>query len=444
MRFARLARTAAAATVVAATVTVPATMSAAGNDVGVYPTRVNIDSAFRGGEYLKTIGVIAATGSAVTFVPGVSGSIAPWVSFVDVNDPTRAVADLRVRGRGQVGLRVKVPATAADGTYAGIVHLVSEPLAGVPASGGSNQGVRVGADVAVSVVVDGTQVVRGRFLDSYAPNAIEAGYPLRMKNVVANDGNVGVRPRFDVTISHGGRTVATSGGADAGIEAGSRKTIETDWQSGRGSDIGPYIAHVVASFNGVSFGSRDVRFEVVPYGSLRRAGTFEGLTVLNHPKPGEAAHVQAIFRNTGQIETNVVFDGAMRRGSHTVRAVTSAPAFADVGTTRTFDFYVNVKGGGQYALTGHLTFEGRDTATRTAAFSVPSAGMSTTTLFALIAAGVIAALLVGRAIRARGRRRLRRRPGAAAAHRGAVNARTHRTPSRSPSRTRRRESALRR
>ena len=372
----RLCHLAVVALCAAATAPVVATRASAVGSVGVYPTHFDIDHAFRGSEWLKTVGIIDDTGTALTFDATASGGIASWMSFFDVNDPSQTLSNIRVEGRGQIGLRLKIPADAADGMYGGTVHLVSEPLSNGSNQGASNQAVRLGADVTVAVRVDGTQIVSGSLRDSQALNAIEAGYPLRVRNVVANDGNVGIRPQFDITIAHNGATVANFSTADSAITPGATQLIETDWKSSPTSELGAYVAHVAASFQGVALGSRDVRFDVVPYGSLRRAGTFESLTVLNHPRGSEAAHVQAVFRNTGEIETNVLFDGVLERGSHTIRAVRSVPVFADVGATRTLDFYVNVEGGGSYKLVGDLSFEGRQTASRAATFRVAGSGLN--------------------------------------------------------------------
>ena len=406
-RTTRLRNCAVVALCAAATVPVFVARASASGGVGVYPTRVDVAHAFRGSQLLKTIGVIDDTGTALTFDATMSGAIASWATFGDVNDPSHTLTSVRVQGRGQIALRLRVPDDAADGTYSGTVHLLSEPLANDAGRAATNQAVRVGADVPVTVAVDGTQIVRGSLLDSQALNAIEAGYPLRVKNVVANYGNVGIRPQFDFTITHNGGTVATFTAADSAIDPGATQSIEADWRSARSSDLGSYVAHIAASFQGVALGSRDVRFEVVPYGSLRRAGTFDGLAVLNHPRGNEAAHVQAVFHNTGQIETNVLFDGVLKRGPHTVRAVRSVPVFADVGASRTLDFYVNVGSGGKYSLVGKLSFEGRQTAERTATFPVAGSKFNWVRAVGLVLLVLAAVALCALVYRRRSRRQRR-------------------------------------
>jgi hypothetical protein len=389
------------------------------SSIGIYPTRLDFDSVLRGGEYFKTIGVINNSGSPATFSVTAAGDIAKWADFVDPTNVSRSLTQFTVQARGQVGLRVRVPAKLANGTYLGVVHILSNPLAiGSTSNGASSQGVKIGADLAVTVIVVGAEVIRGSLLDSRAPQKIEAGYRSRLTNIVANSGNVQIRPNFNVVITHGDTTVATLKFQDRTVDSGATAPIETDWKTTPATAIGGYIAHVTASAQGVPLGAREVRFEVVPFGTLSRNGAFESLKVTNKPVPGQAARVEAVFRNTGAIETNATFVGELDLNGHVVRGVTSVPELVQVGDVRTIEMFVRVDVKGHYTFKGRINFDGRQTNGRLVAFGI---GTHPNRLPDLLAAVAVLALIVSSAwwfLRRRTRptldERLRQARGAAA------------------------------
>jgi hypothetical protein len=362
------------------------------SSIGIYPTRLDFESVLRGGVYFKTVGVITNSGSPATFTVSAAGDIAKWADFVDPTDLSRSLTQFTAQPRGQVGLRIRVPARLANGTYRGVVRVLSQPLpSGSASKAVSNQDVKVGADIAVTVNVVGAQIIRGALLDSRAPQKIEAGYRSRLKSTVANSGNVQIRPNLSVTIRHGSATVATLGFQDRTVDPGSTASIETDWITTPATATGDYIAHVTASAQGVPLGSRDVRFQVVPFGALRRNGVLESLKVTNKPGPGEAARVEATFRNTGSIETNAVLVGELDRNGHLVRGVTSAPEVVEVGDARTIEVFVNLDVKGHYTFRGRINFEGRQTDARTIAFGV---GTQSSRVPGLLAAAAMLALII--------------------------------------------------
>ncbi len=378
-------------------------------NIGIYPTAISFDSSLRGGEYTRTLGVVTSGTTRLVFSVNARGTIAPWLSFLDPNAPSVEKSTVTADPRGQLLLKLNVPRNAANGRYRGTVRVESVTAVGPASSGtsGGGSGVRVGADIVVTAHVTGTQIVKGRLDDSRSLEKIEPTYPLRITNIVENDGNVVMKPNFDVTIEHGGQSVSKLHFADRTVAAGGRSSIETDWQTRSSTDLGKYVAHVVASFDGVLLGARDVRFEVVPYGSLRRAGQFVNLVVANKVAAHAAADVRATFRNTGEIEVKAVFVGVLERHGQPVRALTSVPVLTLPGSEQSIDVFANVDGGGHYSVNGRIAFDGRQTSERTIAFQVGATPDHA--LLILVGVAVVLSLLAFLVVRAR-RRGAQRRP----------------------------------
>ena len=111
-----------------ATVTVaigPAPATAAKPTLGIFPTKIVVTDALRGGSVYKTIGVINDSGAPATFVVSATGPIASWASFVDALHPAQTLTSFTAEPRGYVGLRLRVPPQLANGTYSGVVHVQS-------------------------------------------------------------------------------------------------------------------------------------------------------------------------------------------------------------------------------------------------------------------------------------------------------------------------------
>ena len=351
-------------------------LPAAAHSIGVYPTQLAYADALRGANYEQTVGIVDDSPTPETFDLTVTGTIASWASFREASDPTKVVTTVQAQAGppAQVLLRIDVPVQAGDDTYQGLVHATPE-IHATKAGKGSGQSVDVSVEIPVSVQVTGTQVVAGTLLDAYTYPAIEVGSPLRFFTVLKNSGNVEVHPAIHLTITRGPTQIFDHVFQDEPVDPGlASKTIESDWSDTTAAPVGSYTAHVDVQYNGKEIGSKDAHFQVVPYGSLRRNGSLDGLLLANRPNPGQAALVHAVVQNTGQIETRPVFQGELYRNGQLISGVTSVPMLTLPGQTQTISMVINLPKGGHYTLRGQANFDGKESNTRSLAFQVGKSG----------------------------------------------------------------------
>jgi hypothetical protein len=372
-------------------------LPAAAHSVGAYPTQLVYRSALRGGTYDQTIGILDDSPTPETFALTITGPIAAWSSFRDAKDPNKKITSAQAQAGPptQVLLRVQVPVQASDDQYQGLVHLT--PTAPAPTKGGtSGQGANISGEIPVGVQVTGTQTVGGTLLDAYTTPAIEVGYPARLFTVLTNTGNVEIHPAIHVTVARGSAVEFDHVFADEPLDPspGSKK-VESDWTDTTAAPIGSYVAHVEVKYLGQDVGSRDVRFQVVPYGSLRRQGTLDQLVLGNQPKPGEAAIVQATFHNTGQIETRPVFHGQLSLNGHVIAGVNSVPILTGPGDTQIVSMVIGALKLGHYTLAGRANFDGKESNARSLDFRVGTGGSSGHGLRFLLLGVVVMLLLTG-------------------------------------------------
>lgn len=375
--------------------------------VGLYPTTVSFNDAFRGGEYISTIGMLNGTANGEWFHFSLNGKAAPWLSVVPSQGkrpikeiwapngsvPTRAI------------LQLKLPPTVADGVYRGVVTVWMKPPE-TKKNGPSTVGL--GGQINVAIAVKGTEVVNGKLINAYAYPKLEQGTPLRLFTVVDDSGNVSALPSFHLQVFKQGAArpvynwVGTTGEP---LLPGQRSTFELDWPAKltRGATLGAYRAKIAS----VTFpGNKDVgkwslAFQLYPYGFLHRGGRLFGLELMEKPKVGSAVEVQASVASTGELQQQTYFVGQLYRNGEFLQEVTSpvpillAPA-GQQGAVGIIRVPLEIRQAGRYRLTGVANFGGAQSASKSVVFTAGGAGLSTAYLIAIGVAGLIGviALLV--------------------------------------------------
>jgi hypothetical protein len=337
--------------------------------IGVYPTSLRFDDSLRGGEYQATIGVLNRATEERTFSLRADGAIGDWFSFSSGEPGTEVRA--APGGEAQAVVTVAVPPDAANGTYLGSV-IVEATVAADNSSGASAVGV--GVEIGVEVVVTGTQQLAARLLAVTVP-PVEVGMPVRIQAQVENSGNVQVIPVVTVAIASGAGVAAASLETTAPVRPQSQRTIEATWDTSR-AFAGDYHANVALNIPGLEAESRTVRFTLAEAGTFTRAGELLQLRLANEPQAGLAARLVAVFRNTGEIETEAVFVGELQRDGALVREVRTLGKRVPPGVAEELEVLLKIPEAGTYTLSGRVNFDGNETAVRDITFTVALPGQA--------------------------------------------------------------------
>ncbi|MBI5288582.1 MAG: hypothetical protein HY873_06375 [Chloroflexi bacterium] len=359
--------------------------------IGVYPAVVAFADALRGGEYFRTVGIQNGGPIEHTYSFETSGDTAPWLTFVS---PDRAtdVNEVVVPPHGSIQVLVKavVPPSAANGAYDGSIRVLTTTSVG-PDSENSGTGVRLGADVSVSVAVTGTQRIDGQFVDAGASD-VESGYPLRIQSSLVNSGNVQVNAIIDVNIvDSAGNVVDHLTSTDQVLYPNERKQLITEWDT-TGKTIGERTASISIKYGDLDLGTKDVRFNILPVGTFTRRAELADVHLANSPRAGELAKLVAVFTNTGQIETRGKFVGELYSGERLIAPLTSEEQLLLPGGTGDLEILTTVPEDGDYTVRGRINYEGRETDEQSFSFKVGSSGGGVSPL--LIAAGLVAVFVV--------------------------------------------------
>jgi hypothetical protein len=344
-----------------------------GNGVGIYPTNVSFTKALRGGEYLQTIGVINGSSAPRVFRFSLQGPLAPWLAVVYPSDPSVRLSTVTAPpGTTTVQLRLEVPPHTAEGAYTGALNVVGQPLKGSYSKGASP--VSVGVQIKVNAQVTGTQVIAGALIDVRSYPAIEVGDPLTVFSLIRNLSNVILAPVFRLKITRGAALVYDKTSTGEWMIPGSLSTLQVDWPGAdtRSQVLGTYQAQLNVSFPGLSLGTRELNFQLDPYGYLHRSGRLLALELLNHPKVGSAAYVGASLVNTGAVQADSTFVGQLYRNGVLLRGVTSYQVLLAPGGRGIATLIVALSQGGLYRVTGVGNFAGAQSNSLSLSFRLSS------------------------------------------------------------------------
>jgi hypothetical protein len=269
-------------------------------------------------------------------------------------------------------LRLLVPADIPNGVHTGVVRVLTT-IDAKNTGGSSGVGVNVGADISVVLNLTGTQNIAGSLIDM-AIGDVEAGSPFRIKTTVQNSGNIQVNPQIDLQVlDPQGAIVGTASFSEEVVYPNEIKILTPEWDT-TDQKTGERIARVSVKFGNVDLGTREIHFNILPLGTLTRAGELEGLALEGSPSVGSVVKVVAMFRNTGEIDTQARFLGEVFRDSVRIDTATSEELLVVPGNVVPLELFVNVTQNGTYKVQGKVNYEGKETDVQELVFRVGEGG----------------------------------------------------------------------
>ena len=363
--------------------------------LGVAPPRIVIEDALRDSEYQRMITIFNPTGQPLTVSLNASGDAATWLSFHEIGDPSRPIETIAsVPDEVSFLLKIGIPEDAPNGEHKASV-LVQR--------GADGGGVVLGVEVAVTITVTGTQILRGEVL-GISTRDTEAGYPQRTEVQFWNTGNVAATPQTDIGVTKDGAAIDSVTSAEVQVGVESQEMIAVEWDT-TGRELGDYVAQVSVSLAGTVLATKDLPFTLMPVGTFSRAGVFTELALQGEPNLGATAKIQATFSNTGEIDTTAKFIGEVYCDKDLVDALESEESLIPMGQKEILTSYVKLERPGNYDIKGYVNYEGKKTELKEISFTLAGTSQGRSfNLFSPVAIAVIVVLIAGIAVMALRRR----------------------------------------
>ena len=343
----------------------------AGIGLGISPTSITITDAFKGGTYERMITVFNTGNGIGTFELTAEGECADWISFYNENNPNTPITEITIPGKGNARIIVvfNIPKDIANANYTATIYAKSTPK-NEPGEGAvAHAVIRIPSKVLIHVT--GMQILKGT-VKSITTADTEIGYPLKMKIVFQNEGNVIAKPSIAVGITKNGEPVDSFVHDETGVKPDKKDTITVLWNTSE-SEPGDYLADVEVSLgdDGEVIASNVLPFEILPYGTLSRKGVLHNLSTEGKPLVNRVIKVFANFENTGEIDTRAKFKGEILRDEEIIDMLESDEMLIDVGETGKLAAYYKIGEPGRYVIKGRVFYEGKETGEKEISFFVP-------------------------------------------------------------------------
>ena len=346
--------------------------------LGVGPTKIKIHEALKGEEYKKTTKLFNMGKSESTFLLEATGDIAPWITFYSEKDLDTPVTNVVIESNSSllILLKFNIPKDTANGNYTATVYVQSIPRGGSDSGAGQKVTIKIPVDISIEVI--GDQILKGD-VKSITVRDAEINYPLRIKVEFQNTGNVVAKPKIKVDILKDKEVVNSFMYSSIMVNINSRDIIPIEWDTGE-MKSGDYTGEVSVLLGDELVDKKELAFKLLPIGTLTRAGYLTDLSYEGELLVGSLIKILSAFRNTGEIDTKAKFVGEVYHEGNLVDAINSEELLIHVKEKDTLTTYMKINAPGEYAIKGHVLYEGKKTEIKELSFLVPEEQVTTSTI----------------------------------------------------------------
>ncbi len=337
--------------------------------IAVTPSTMEISDAMRGGELQRMLTVFNPGDKVSGYTFNVTGEAGSWISFYEESDPLTPIEKVTIPGNGKAKILVKfnIPEDASNEKHEATIFVAT--AAAQEDESGSGQAVKLGAPIAVTIAVTGTQILSGTVI-SISTTDTEISYPLRIKVEFQNTGNVVAKPEIEVKITKNGTMVNRFAYTySAGVKVGSKEIIPVEWDT-TGGETGDHEVNVTVALGGEMLATRELPVKLLPVGTMSRQGSLTDISYDGKPSVGKTLKILATFRNTGKIDTKAKFIGEVYVDGDLIDTISSEELLVPVRETGTLTAYLKIEQDGSYTIKGHAVYEGKTTETKELSFDV--------------------------------------------------------------------------
>ncbi|MDD4876467.1 MAG: hypothetical protein PHQ86_04975 [Dehalococcoidales bacterium] len=365
------------------------------NGVAVGPSALEIDNALRNEEYEKQIVLFNPGEEEIAYTLDTEGDAKAWISFWNNNAAVIPSKKISIPAHDEKNILVKivVPKDAINGQHEASI-VVTNVLTSENGQM-TGQGVQVSAQVSVSIMVTGDQILAGT-INSISTADTEADNLLQLKISFQNTGNVIATPLITVSISANGSYIDKINSAETQIGPGNTDIILVGWDT-TGRQTGSYSAHITISLGNTIIAEDTLEFSILPTGTLTRSGTLTQLEIEGKLEQNKLIVILANFVNTCQVNTKAIFLGEIYFNNGLIDVIESDEISIAAGASNKLKSYLQLENSGQYLVKGYVNYEGNTTEIQELSFSVGETNKSESSYNWLIIGIItgIASLIVG-------------------------------------------------
>ena len=335
--------------------------------IGIAPAMYEVTDAFRDGEYLRTITAFNPNDKDKNFVLRTEDEAGSWIKFYDIDDLNTPINNISIDANGNKAFIaiIKIPPDEAIGKYNATIIVQT-----IPESGVSGDMVTVlQGRTRIFITITGDQIVDGEVNSIIADNS-EPGFPVRIKTVFKNTGNVVVKPKIEISILKGNSIVTSLIHESTKVRPTSNEPIIVEWNTTSYDIPDEYKAKVVVSLDDRIIRSEEVPFDIFPVGTITRNGNLTYIVIEGEPTVDSVVIVKAKFQNTGIIETPAKFSAEVYKDNKLIETLSSDELIVPKNQGILLTSYLKLTSPGEYLIKGKVIYSGKETEIKDLSFTV--------------------------------------------------------------------------
>jgi len=336
------------------------------SSVGVVPAKIDMSNLLKGSLYIRSIRLFGGE-EPVLYNLNATGDIEKWVNFYKDRNLTEPIHNISVFGRQEIIITFTIPEDISNGDYSGKVYAEVSNVGEKENLTGSV--VLLVFPVQVSLSVVGVQILTGNVTEIKTRD-VEVGQPLSIKVNFLNTGNVIATPIIKVNITRENWPISDFTYLDTDVEVDSRDLIDVQWDT-LNRESGSYTASIIVMLGEGVIAEKTLLFDILPRGTFTRNGEIINLSYTGELSEGSTLLIQALFKNTGQVETNTKFIAEVYRNGILDEILEGVEnPVVDIQETYLFSTYLKIKNSGNYDVRCYVAYENNKTAVHTLSFNV--------------------------------------------------------------------------
>jgi hypothetical protein len=336
----------------------------AGAGIGISPAKLNYENVLRGGSMPGHFTIFNNADEELYFNLSVDGEgvSEDWFSF-EPSSPVRVPA----KGNTKVKAVVNPPSDTPSGVYEATIYIRSTAKV-EGEEGAAVMGVIPGMGLKTTIEVTGTQILKGDVRDITARD-VEKGYPLRIKLLFRNTGNVVAEPEISASITKDNISIADSLSSKDSVKPDETKTVSLEWDT-EGRETGEYEADISVILGDDTLAEEEIKFNILPVGTLTREGKLLDLSYEGSPVVGRVLEINEVFKNTGEMDTYAKPNAKVFLYGDLLGVIEGEEKLIDVGTEVTLTCYLEITEPGNYKIAGFVAYGGKETEKKEISFDV--------------------------------------------------------------------------
>lgn len=316
--------------------------------IGTNKAELTFEKVLRGG-YAEDSIIVSTDVDDVFIDKELSGDIKDWIRF----EPEEFT--ISSQRPGELKIIVEPPEDVATGVYTGELRIITSPLLRID-SGNLGSFIRTSFRIKISVEITGDEIISCT-AGGFNLKDSEITFPIEFSASISNDGNVRIKPDFEIDIWNQDQTqLVTTSTFTHNLDILPTTTFSISRFLEESLNTGQYWAEISSPLcgeNGL------VTFEIVEKGEIVDKGEIISVSNSLWVETGDIVQITVAFKNTGSRVESAKIKGIITLADQIVKVIDTDAVNVNPGVVVNLETFFNPKLPGQYQINARVLFNNK-------------------------------------------------------------------------------------